>query len=34
MDEKIKRYNVCENSHKTLQEELNNINKKVSQLSE
>ena len=34
MDEKIKRYNVCETTYKTLQDELGNINKKVSQLSE
>jgi hypothetical protein len=34
IDEKIKRYKVCENNHKTLMEELECIDKKVEELSE
>jgi len=33
MDEKIKRYTACENTFKNLQEELDTIEKKVTQLS-
>jgi hypothetical protein len=34
MDEKKKRYGICEGNHKALQEELDNIDQKVVQLSE
>lgn len=33
IDEKVKRYNACETTYKTLQEELDTIEKKVTQLS-
>jgi archaellum component FlaC len=34
IQEKMKRYTICENNYKALQEELDNIEQKVAQLSE